>query len=63
MSALVKTKTPGIYKRGSRYVVTFRDQCGVPRKRSAALKRRAKPGIRVDTALQCAPPRARAQWP
>jgi integrase len=33
---LEKTKTPGIYKRGSRYVVTFRDHCGVPRKRSAA---------------------------
>jgi integrase len=36
MSApLVKTATPGIYKRGSRYVVTFRDPYGKPRKRSA----------------------------
>jgi integrase len=37
MSArLVKTKTPGVYRRGGRYVVCFRDQRGVPRKRSAA---------------------------
>jgi len=37
VSALLeKTKTPGIYRRGSRYVVTFRDGRGVPRKRSAA---------------------------
>jgi hypothetical protein len=33
---LVKTSTLGIYRRGSRYVVTFRDPQGVPRKRSAA---------------------------
>jgi integrase len=32
---LVKTKTPGVYRRGNRYVVTFRDQRGIPRKRSA----------------------------
>jgi integrase len=37
MSAtLEKTKTPGIYRRGGRYVVTFRDVTGTPRKRSAA---------------------------
>jgi integrase len=37
VSALMeKTKTPGIYRRGRRYVVTFRDQQGIPRKRSAA---------------------------
>jgi hypothetical protein len=30
-----RTKTPGIYRRGSRYVVTYRDHHGVPRKRSA----------------------------
>jgi len=37
MSAqLEKTKTPGIYRRGRRYVVTFRDHKGVPRKRAAA---------------------------
>jgi integrase len=35
-AVLEKTKTPGIYRRGRRYVVTFRDQQGVPRKRSAA---------------------------
>lgn len=36
MSApLVKTASPGIYKRGSRYVVTFRDPYGKPRKKSA----------------------------
>ena len=31
-----KTRHPGIYKRGRRYVVTFRDQQGTPRKKSAA---------------------------
>jgi integrase len=36
MSApLERTKTPGIYKRGSRYVVVFRDAYGKQRKRSA----------------------------
>jgi hypothetical protein len=36
MSArLERTATPGIYKRGSRYVVTFRDPLGRQRKRSA----------------------------
>src|SRR5438093_9483719 len=36
MSAVMeRTKTPGVYRRGSRYVVTYRDQHGVPRKRSA----------------------------
>jgi integrase len=33
---LEKTTTPGIYRRGRRYVVTFRDRDGRPRKRSAA---------------------------
>src|SRR5919199_3186064 len=32
---LVKTGTPGIYKRGSRYVVVYRDPAGQQRKRSA----------------------------
>lgn len=32
---LVPTGTPGIYKRGSRYVVRFRDPQGTPRQRSA----------------------------
>ncbi len=32
---LIRTKTPGVYKRGSRYVVTYRDPRGIPRKRSA----------------------------
>src|SRR4051812_31013182 len=31
---LVKTKTPGIYKRGSSYVVTYRDPDGVQRKQA-----------------------------
>jgi hypothetical protein len=36
MSAtLAKTKTPGIYKRGSRYVVTWRDRAGRQRRQSA----------------------------
>ena len=30
-----KTKTPGIFKRGSRYVVTFRDAAGRQRRESA----------------------------
>src|SRR6266849_6323476 len=43
MSArLQKTKTPGIYRRGSRYVVTFRDHEGIPRKRSAATLAQAR---------------------
>jgi integrase len=33
---LEKTKTPGIYKRGSRYVVTWRDRAGRQRRESAA---------------------------
>lgn len=32
---LERTKTPGIYKRGNRYVVVFRDPLGKQRKRSA----------------------------
>ncbi len=32
---LVKTKTPGIYKKGNRYVVVFRDTTGKQRKRFA----------------------------
>lgn len=35
-AAMTKTKTPGIYRRGSRYVVTFRDRHGTPHKQSAA---------------------------
>jgi integrase len=34
-ATLVRTATPGIYKRGSRYVVVFRDAYGKQRKRSA----------------------------
>src|SRR5580693_3953722 len=33
--SLAKTSSPGIYKRGSRYVVIFRDPHGRQRKRSA----------------------------
>jgi hypothetical protein len=29
---MIRTKTPGVFKRGSRYVVTFRDADGHPRK-------------------------------
>ncbi len=32
---MVRTKTPGVFKRGSRYAVTFRDADGKPRKESA----------------------------
>src|SRR4051794_29260441 len=32
---LIKTSTPGIYRRGQRYVVVFRDPQGKQRKRSA----------------------------
>jgi integrase len=43
MSApLVKTRTPGIYKRGRKWVATWRDPHGQPRKRSAATEREAK---------------------
>jgi integrase len=35
-SQLERTQTPGIYKRGSRYVVTWRDRAGKQRRRSAA---------------------------
>ena len=43
MSArLEKTSTPGIYRRGSRYVVTFRDRTGTPRKHSAATLAQAR---------------------
>ncbi|MGD9573658.1 MAG: tyrosine-type recombinase/integrase, partial [Thermoleophilia bacterium] len=33
---LVRTSTPGVYRRGSRYVVVFRDPSGRQRRRSAA---------------------------
>jgi integrase len=37
MSAtLEKTKTPGIYRRGGRYVVTWRERSGKQRRQSAA---------------------------
>jgi len=39
---LVRTSTPGIYKKGSRYVVTFYDQAGKQRKRSAHTLRDAR---------------------
>jgi integrase len=39
---LEKTTTPGIYRRGNRYVVTFRDQHGTPRKKSAATLAQAR---------------------
>ena len=39
---LVRTSTPGIYKKGSRYVVTFYDAAGKQRKRSARTLRDAR---------------------
>ena len=39
---MVRTSTPGIYKRGSRYVVVFYDQTGKQRKRSARNLRDAR---------------------
>ena len=35
---MTPTRYPGIYQRGSRYVVRFRDAQGVARKRSAATR-------------------------
>src|SRR4051812_4567869 len=48
---LEKTATPGIYRRGSRYCVTFRDPHGRQRKRSAATlaeARNLKAALRAD---------------
>jgi integrase len=39
---LVKTSTPGIYERGSRYVVVYRDPSGKQRKRAARTKAEAR---------------------
>jgi integrase len=50
---LVKTGTPGIYSRGGRYVVIFRDPSGKPRKRAAATMKEAralKASLRTDVA-------------
>ena len=52
---LVKTSTPGVYKRGSRYVVVFRDPHGRQRKRSArtlAEARDVKAALRTDVAAK-----------
>jgi hypothetical protein len=46
--SLTKTKTPGVYRRGGRYVVTFRDSSGKPRKRFAKTYTEAK---RLKSAL------------
>lgn len=45
---LEKTRTPGVYRRGGRYVVTFRDPSGKPRKRFAKTYNEAK---RLKSAL------------
>jgi len=45
---LEKTQTPGVYKRGGRYVVTFRDPGGKQRKRFAKTYKEAK---RLKSAL------------
>jgi integrase len=50
---LVKTKTPGIFKRGNRYVVRYRDPQGKSRKRFArtlAEARDLKAGLTTDVA-------------
>jgi integrase len=50
---LVRTATPGIYKRGGRYVVTYRDPQGRQRKRYAATigeARDLKAALRADVA-------------
>src|SRR4051794_24484123 len=50
---LEKTKTPGVYRRGGRYVVTFRDSRGKPKKRFAKTyteARRIKASIATDVA-------------
>jgi integrase len=50
---MVKTSTPGIYKKGSRYVVTFYDRAGKQRKRSArtlAEARTLKSALSADVA-------------
>ena len=41
-AAKVKTRYPGIYKRGGRYVYTYRDASGRQRNRSAATLGEAK---------------------
>jgi integrase len=48
---LVKTKDPGIFKRGARYVVVYRDPNGQQKKRAAATLAEArdiKAGLRTD---------------
>ena len=45
---LERTQTPGVYRRGGRYVVTFRDPSGKPRKRFAKTYKEAK---RLKSAL------------
>lgn len=50
---LVRTSVPGIYRRGSRYVVVYRDPAGRQRKRSArtlAEARDVKAALRADVA-------------
>ncbi len=52
-AALERTRHPGIYRRGSRYVVVFRDPAGRPRKRSAktlAEARALKASLATDVA-------------
>lgn len=52
-TAMVRTATPGIFKRGSRYVVVFRDTTGRQKKRSArtlAEARDVKASLRADIA-------------
>src|SRR5437879_4914472 len=47
---MIRTKAPGVYKRGRRYVYTWRDANGRSRKRSAATiaEAKAKRGVELD---------------
>lgn len=50
---MIRTRTPGIFRRGGRYVVTFRDERGKPRKRSARTfdeARKLKAKLNADVA-------------
>src|SRR5213593_2145465 len=47
---LVRTKTPGIYKRGNRYIVRYRDPAGRERKRFARTLAEARDLKATETA-------------
>ena len=45
---MIRTATPGIYKKGNRYVVVFREPTGRQRKRSARTLAEARGSIRAS---------------